>query len=112
MMGRWESDRVSVSELGERLQLDSGTLTPLLKKLESMSHLTRARDDRDGRVVRVSLTPGGRALRKKALAVPKGLFCQLGLDLPGLVRLREELTTLTRTLRAASAERQHLEHTP
>jgi DNA-binding MarR family transcriptional regulator len=100
----WERDGVSVKALGERLQLDSGTLTPLLKKLEQQGLVLRARDDVDGRVLRVTLTGAGKALRKKAVAVPRGLLCATGLELQGLVRLRNELSTLTQTLRAANAQ--------
>jgi MarR family transcriptional regulator, organic hydroperoxide resistance regulator len=99
----WEADDVSVKALGERLYLDSGTLTPLLKKLEGQGVLTRLRDDRDARVVRVQLTPAGRALKKKAQTVPPQLLCQTGLDLNGLARLRKALTTLTHTVRQANA---------
>jgi MarR family transcriptional regulator, organic hydroperoxide resistance regulator len=104
MLVLWEGDGLSVKALGERLQLDSGTLTPLLKKLERAGQVVRARDDRDARVVRVSLTAAGKALRKKAQAVPRALLCLTGLDLPGLARLREELLALTLTLREATAQ--------
>jgi DNA-binding MarR family transcriptional regulator len=113
MLVLWEGDGLSVTALGERLHLDSGTVTPLLKKLEAMQYLTRRRDERDERVVRVSLTTIGQGLRKKALTVPRALFCQTGLDLKNLARLREELMTLTHTLRAANAQRiAHTKETP
>jgi DNA-binding MarR family transcriptional regulator len=103
MLVLWEADGLSVKDIGDRLQLDSGTLTPLLKKLEAQGLVARARDEDDARVVRIALTRPGRELRRKANAVPRGLFCQMGLDLPAIARLREELTTLTQTLREASA---------
>ncbi|MFZ5442167.1 MAG: MarR family winged helix-turn-helix transcriptional regulator [Myxococcota bacterium] len=103
MLVLWESDGVSVKDIGDRLQLDSGTLTPLLKKLEKQALVTKARDDRDARVVRVSLTAAGRRLRNKALDVPRQLFCQAGVALSEIARLREELKSLTTTLRAATA---------
>ncbi len=112
MLVLWESDGVSVKDVGDRLQLDSGTLTPLLKKLEALGLVTKARDDQDARVVRVALTSKGRALRRKAQAVPRGLLCQVGLDLPAVARLREELTALTHTLRAANAASPPKEKTP
>ncbi len=66
----WERDGVSVRELGERLYLDSGTLTPLLKKMEEAGYLTRERSKADGRVVLVRLTEQGRALRAACAEIP------------------------------------------
>lgn len=103
MLVLWEGDGVSVKAVGERLQLDSGTLTPLMKKLESQGLLTRARDEEDGRVVRAKLTRAGRALERKARPVPEALACQLGITLPAVAQLREELAALTHTLREANA---------
>nr|WP_198980780.1 MarR family transcriptional regulator [Herbaspirillum sp. ASV7] len=77
MMVLWEQDQVIVSELGARLFLDSGTLTPLLKRMEAMGLLRRARDAGDERRVVVSLTEAGRALREKARAVPVQMGCML-----------------------------------
>jgi len=77
MMVLWEQDQIIVSELGARLFLDSGTLTPLLKRMEAMGLLRRARDAGDERRVVVSLTEAGRALREKARAVPLQMGCML-----------------------------------
>ena len=66
----WERDGVSVRELGQRLYLDSGTLTPLLKKMEEAGFVTRERSRDDGRVVLVHLTEKGRALREKCAGIP------------------------------------------
>nr|WP_315251002.1 MarR family transcriptional regulator [uncultured Duganella sp.] len=63
----WEEDNQTVSGLGEKLFLESNTLTPILKKLEGMGYVHRARDAADERVVRVGLTPEGRALRESAM---------------------------------------------
>lgn len=63
----WEEDNQTVSGLGEKLYLESNTLTPILKKLEAMGYVHRARDAADERQVRVGLTPAGRALRESAL---------------------------------------------
>ena len=71
MMVLWEEDNLSVKALGKRLYLDSGTLTPLLKKLEAKGYLTRTRSADDERSVIISLTDDGLALRDKALAVPE-----------------------------------------
>jgi DNA-binding MarR family transcriptional regulator len=94
-----ETDAVSVRQLGERLSLDSATLTPLLKRLEAQGAIERRRDAEDERVVRVSLTKQGRALRAKCRDFPLQAACGLG-D-PGdpalveqIVRLRAELTEL------------------
>lgn len=70
MMVLWECGEISARDLGRRLYLDSGTLTPVLKSLERKGCVTRRRDPDDDRVLRVALTDAGRALREKALAVP------------------------------------------
>lgn len=100
----WERDGLPVKELGERLALDSGTLTPLLKRLEQQGLVERRRGEDDERVVRIHLTPDGRALRSKARKIPMELACRAGYDVASersmreLVRLREELTQLARRL--------------
>lgn len=66
----WEEDHLPVSEIGERLLLDSGTLTPLLKKMEAQGYLTRTRSKEDERSVLVDLTDKGRALKAEALQIP------------------------------------------
>ena len=80
MMALWEMGEASVKELGDRLFLDSGTLTPLLKKLERKGYLTRRRDGQDERVLRVALTEEGLALRERALGVPAYLGNRLRLE--------------------------------
>ncbi len=99
MLVLWEGDGVTVGALGQRLQLDSGTLTPLLKRLAAAGLVSRQRDDVDERVVRVSLTAAGRALRRKAVDIPHRLLFQLALTVPELGRLRAQLTWLTARLR-------------
>jgi len=100
----WEEDDVPVKFLGERLALDSATLTPLLKRLEQQGIVARERDENDERVVRISLTAAGRALRTKARKIPAGIACRAGCepgDSEGLARverLRDELFELTRTI--------------
>ena len=66
----WETDGIPVGELGRRLYLDNGTLTPLLKKLEAAGYLTRSRDTADERVVIVTLTDEGRVMKEKAKEIP------------------------------------------
>lgn len=69
----WEKDDITVSELGKKLYLDSGTLTPLLKKMEKEGFLTRKRSAEDERRVEIKLTKKGRDLKKKAIDVPKNV---------------------------------------
>jgi DNA-binding MarR family transcriptional regulator len=99
MLVLWEDDGVTVGHLGERLYLDSGTLTPLLKRLEARGLIERRRARHDERVVEVHLTTAGKSLRKKAVAIPRELLCKAKLPLDQLVRLRDELHALTCTLR-------------
>jgi MarR family transcriptional regulator, organic hydroperoxide resistance regulator len=90
----WESDGASVRTLCDRLYLDSGTLTPLVTRLESAGLVRRARSRRDARVVDVQLTAAGKRLKRSARAVPEALLCRIGLSLPALARLRGELQRL------------------
>lgn len=99
MLVLWEQDDISVTDIGERLALDSGTLTPLLKRLEQQSLIRRARSVEDERVVRVRLTATGRALRDKARKVPHELACRAGFDLAD-AKKREALVALKRELAA------------
>ncbi len=87
----WEGDNLTVSQLGERLYLDSGTLTPLLKRMETAGHIARRRDPADERQVRISLTPAGQALKADVAEMHKGLACLLPLPPADLARLRAEL---------------------
>lgn len=89
-----------VGELGERLHLDSGTLTPLLKRLTAMGYVTRSRDTEDERRVLVSLTPEGLALRDRLAAVPESFLACLGMNVPEAEALREQLTALTASVEA------------
>ena len=84
----------SVGELGERLHLDSGTLTPLLKRLASMGYVTRARDADDERRVLVTLTADGAALRDRLAAVPQSFLHCLGMDPAEAGALRDQLAAL------------------
>jgi DNA-binding MarR family transcriptional regulator len=104
MLALWQDpDRPrSVGELGERLHLDSGTLTPLLKRLVSMGYVTRSRDAADERRVLVTLTAEGLALRGRLAAVPASIMSCLGMDLPDAMELRERLATLTASLEASA----------
>jgi DNA-binding MarR family transcriptional regulator len=98
----WERDGLTVGEIGAALQLDSGTLTPLLKRLEAMGHVARRRAEGDERRVRVSLTEAGRALRARAAPVPAAIFAAMGGDRDRLARLRADLSDLRAALLAAA----------
>lgn len=103
MLVLWERDEVTVSELGSRLFLDSGTLTPLLKRMESMGLLHRKRDAGDERRVVVSLSDAGRALRQQARMVPQQMSCML----PALEQVRQlvgELKQVRKGLLEAEGE--------
>ena len=104
MLVLWEDpDRPrSIGELGERLHLDSGTLTPLLKRLASMGYVTRSRDAEDERRVLVTLTAEGLALRDRVAAVPESFLACLGMDVAGASALRDQLTALTASLEAGA----------
>ncbi len=92
MLVLWEQDGILVKEIGARLFLDSGTLTPLLKRLESNGLLQRQRDAHDERQVRIQLSDAGRALRMRAEQIPRQVLCASGQDMAALGRLRSELS--------------------
>jgi DNA-binding MarR family transcriptional regulator len=94
LMVLWERDNITVKELGSKLRLDSGTLTPLLKKLETKNLVTRKRDSQDERNVYVTLTEDGINLKDKALDIPKKLSCIPGHSMEELIALREQVKDL------------------
>jgi len=100
MLALWEHDGLMVSELGERLRLDSGTLTPLLKRLEAAGLVARTRDAQDERRVHISLTASGRRLKARARKVPGLMLGATQCSLPELVRLTRELRGLRERLAA------------
>ena len=91
MMVLWEHKKLNVKELGEKLYLDSGTLTPVLKSLEAKGFLLRSRSEEDERVLNVELTDAGWALRDAALDVPAKVNAGIKLDAGEVVRLYELL---------------------
>lgn len=97
----WERDDITVKALGERLFLDSGTITPLIKRLEARGLVNRRRDEDDERQVRITLTAEGRGLRAKAEAVPLAVAQGTGLTRDGAEALRLELLALRERLDAA-----------
>ena len=94
LMVLWEKDNITVKELGTKLRLDSGTLTPLLKKLETKGLVTRIRDSKDERNVYVSLTENGIKLKDKALEIPKKMSCIPDHSIKELMALKDEITKL------------------
>jgi DNA-binding MarR family transcriptional regulator len=98
MLVLWEQDGVTLGRIGERLQLDSGTLTPLLKRMEAAGLLTRARSREDERAVTVTLTAAGRKLRARATDVPTQIFCQTGLSGTAAERLAGDLRRILEAL--------------
>lgn len=91
MLVLWEQDGILVKDIGARLFLDSGTLTPLLKRLEANGLLRRQRDTHDERQVRIVLSDTGRDLRSRAEQIPRQVLCASGQELAALGRLRSEL---------------------
>ena len=98
LVALYEKDDRTVSGLGDQLYLDSSTLTPLLKKLEAMGHLTRQRDAEDERQVRIGITPQGRSVREAALAFRGEQVDAMGLDAAQFAGLREQLVKLRTNL--------------
>lgn len=96
----WENDGLNVAAIGQKLQLDSGTLTPLLKRLESAEFVTRQRSTTDEREVQVWLTPKGLGLRDGALEARKFVACQLSMSEPEIMALRADLMDLVGRLGA------------
>lgn len=96
MLVLWEQSPRTVGALGDALDLDSSTLTPLLKRLEAGGLVERRRDPDDERRVIVALTDKGQALREQAASVPEKLFCALNMPLEAVTTLRERLKTVAR----------------
>ena len=106
MLVLWEHDDITVSALGERLSLDSGTLTPLLKRLEQAGLLKRQRSSADERKVHVVLTGTGLALCELAAHVPACVVAQSGLPLGELMGLNQQIKKLRGAMRAPAITQQ------
>ena len=102
MLALWEQAPRSVRELSEVLQLDPGTLSPLLKRLESAGYVRRERDRRDERMLAVTLTDTGAALRAQAERIPPAIVARLGLEMSDLEQLHASLTRVIAAAREAS----------
>ena len=97
MMVMWEYGSMSVKKLGSKLYLDSGTLTPLLKKLEEKDYISKKRDPEDDRVVIVSVTPEGMELRDRAISVPHSIGSCIKLPPEDAIELRRILDVLLKS---------------
>lgn len=102
MVALWAEDDQTVGSLGEKLLLESSTLTPLLKRLEAVGYVARRRDARDERQVRVRLTKEGAALRAKARDIPGCILDATGLSVDRLRRLQGEISALRENLLKAA----------
>lgn len=104
MLALWQGAPLSVKELSELLQLDPGTLSPLLKRLEAAGLIVRRRNTADERQLAVELTDRGRALRERALQVPPAVVEQLGMPLAELQDLRASLTRVIEATRTPTTQ--------
>ncbi len=104
MLVLWEHGGLPVKRLGEHLRLDSGTLSPLLKRLEAAGLVSRERSARDERSVEVRPTPEGVALRQRALEVPRRIVAATGFEIDEIVELSSRLHRLTAALDTAATE--------
>jgi DNA-binding MarR family transcriptional regulator len=94
MLVLWQEDGLLVKAIGEKLFLDSGTLTPLLKRLEASGFIVRARDLEDERQVRITLTREGRALKRRAQDIPQQVLCASGQSEQAVASLRAQLSSI------------------
>ncbi|MFE5724469.1 MarR family winged helix-turn-helix transcriptional regulator [Streptomyces erythrochromogenes] len=101
MLVLWEHGEMPVKEIGQHLRLDSGTLSPLLKRLEAAGLVRRERSTEDERSVRAHLTEEGAALRARAVEVPRRIAAATGFELAEVVDLQDRLSRLTAALDAA-----------
>ncbi|GIK99640.1 MAG: MarR family transcriptional regulator [Alphaproteobacteria bacterium] len=103
MLVLWETDDQTVGRIGDRLLLDSSTLTPLLKRLEAAGYVRRERDRADERQVRIRLTASGRSLKDRARGIPLAIAGAAGRTAAELQRLKADILALRDTLNAAGA---------
>lgn len=102
-MALWETNGITIKGLGDRLHLDSGTLTPILKRLESVGILSRERNKNDERVVNIRLTKTGKDLEHQVAKIQSAVACETGLEQLEFVKLRTALHELAATM----IEKQH-----
>lgn len=99
----WEKDGISLKALGTHLYLDSGTLTPLLKRLEKQKLIERRRFEKDEREIRICLTVAGRALKEQARSIPSTISCQLALDQESIIKLQKDIKSLLQAINSRSS---------
>lgn len=99
MMVLWEEDGLAVSHIGEKLFLDSGTLTPVLKRLENKGFINRIRNKEDERVVQLFLTENGKNLRQQACGIPEKLLEQIHVQIEDLKNFKETLNQLINNIK-------------
>lgn len=99
MLVVWEYEKITVKEMGNKLHLDSGTLTPVLKKLLSMELINKYRDKNDDRVVIVEVTEKGRKMRDEIIEVPEKMYCKFGKNIENAVELKRLLDNLLETFK-------------
>src|SRR6266550_5870008 len=104
MLVLWERDDVPLKDIGEKLFLDSGTLTPLLKRLEAQGLIKRTRSTEDERHVLIALTPKGQALREEARAVPQSILSSSACSVGELMAMKNEIVALRDRLNAVLGE--------
>jgi DNA-binding MarR family transcriptional regulator len=104
MLVLWEQDDVPLRAIGEKLFLDSGTLTPLLKRLEAANLVRRTRSSEDERQVLIALTPQGHALKEKARSLPQSILAASDCSVPKLVAMKNEIVALRDRLNAVIGE--------
>lgn len=98
LLALWEEDQINVKDLGKRLFLDSGTLTPMLKKLEVLDYIKRTRSSQDERNVYIGLTQKGLNLKKEAKKIPESLICTLNLEPEPAAELLKSLHSMMKLL--------------
>lgn len=100
MLVLWQEDGLTVRALGEQLHLNSGTLTPMLKRMEQAGLVRRSRDKKDERLVRTELTQAGRDLQPHAVGIPCAIAAATGLPMDRLARIKDELEGIRQALEA------------
>ena len=99
MLVVWEYEKITVKEMEQKLHLDSGTLTPVLKKLLSMELIDKYRDKDDDRVVIVEVTEKGRKMKEEIIEVPEKMYCKFGKNIDNVVELKRLLDNLLATFK-------------
>ncbi|MEZ8825052.1 MarR family transcriptional regulator [Vibrio sp. 10N.261.55.A7] len=98
MMVLWEDQSINIKQLGEKMHLDSGTLTPLVKRLETKGYVTRTRSSEDERVRIVTVTEQGNALKEQAKSIPEEMMCMAKMNADALMRLKRDCEELLANL--------------